>query len=278
MKFADTILILGVSGCVFLPVVKMLRKDLKLVVNIDGLEWKRQKWGRVAKWFLKLSEKLAVKFSDVVVSDNKVIQDYIHNQYSVESCLISYGADHVRKLLISDELLEQYNFLADPYAFTVCRIEPENNIHIILAALKRFGQLNMVIVGNWDNSDYGKELKHEFSHHENLFLLDPIYEQDVLDQLRSNCSIYLHGHSAGGTNPSLVEAMYLELPILAFDVDFNRVTTKELALYFDDIDSLISHLSTVDENRLNKIGHDVKNVADKYYTWSYVSSRYEEIL
>ena len=71
MKFADTILILGVSGCIFLPIVKIFRKDIKLVTNIDGLEWKRQKWGRVAKWFLKLSEKLAVKFSDVVVSDNK---------------------------------------------------------------------------------------------------------------------------------------------------------------------------------------------------------------
>ena len=247
-------------------------------VNIDGLEWKRKKWGRAAKWFLKLSEKYAIKFSDVVVSDNKIIQEYIQNQYSVESCLISYGADHAKKLLISDVLLDQYKFLADPYAFTVCRIEPENNIHIILAALKKFRQLNMVVVGNWNNSDYGRELKNKFSHHENMFLLDPIYEQDVLNQLRSNCLIYLHGHSAGGTNPSLVEAMYLGLPILAFDVNFNRVTTKECALYFDDTDSLVNHLSSLDKHRLNEISHDLKAVADKYYTWSFVSSRYEDIL
>jgi hypothetical protein len=96
MKFADTILVLGVSGCIFLPVVKILRKDIKLVVNIDGLEWKREKWGPVARWFLKLSEKYAVKFSDAVVSDNKVIQDYVRNQYFVDSCLITYGADHAR--------------------------------------------------------------------------------------------------------------------------------------------------------------------------------------
>jgi glycosyltransferase involved in cell wall biosynthesis len=147
-----------------------------------------------------------------------------------------------------------------------------------LAALAKYEQLNMVIVGNWKNSDYGRELTNEFSSYKNIFLLDPIYEQDVLNQIRSNCSIYLHGHSAGGTNPSLVEAMYLELPVLAFDVNFNRVTTKESALFFDDTDSLINHLSSLDEQGRKKISHDLKAVADKYYTWSIISSRYEDIL
>lgn len=278
MRFADTILILGVSGCIFLPVVKFLRKDIKLVVNIDGLEWKRQKWGKAAKWFLRLSEKIAVKYADITVSDNKIIQDYIQEQYSVDSSLIPYGADHVDKLLITDVLLEQYNFLSASYAFTVCRIEPENNLHIILSAFKDIEQLNIVIVGNWNNSNYGVELKNKYSSYKNIYLLDPIYDQNILNQLRSNCFVYLHGHSAGGTNPSLVEAMYLELPIIAFDVNFNRITTKENALYFDDSRSLIDHLSSLNERSLNKISQDLKLVADQYYTWSVVSSKYKDIL
>ena len=278
MKFSDTILVLGVSRCIFLPIVKVFKRKVRVIVNIDGMEWKRSKWGGIAKWFLKLSEKFAVKNSDVVVSDNKVIQEYIQEQYSVDSRLISYGADHVKKLLITDELLEEYRFLSVPYAFSVCRIEPENNIDIILSAIQENRRLNLVIVGNWSNSDYGKKLKKNFSHVENLFLLDPIYDQKVLDQLRSNCLIYLHGHSAGGTNPSLVEAMYLALPILAFDVNFNRVTTGERALYFDDTNSLSKHLSLLDKYDLDKIAHDLKSVADKYYLWRFVASRYEDIL
>ncbi len=93
MKFADTLLILGVSGCIFLPFVKLFGKS-KIIVNIDGLEWKRDKWNGFAKWFLKLSESIAVKFADLVITDNKAIQQYVTNKYGVSSKLIAYGGDH----------------------------------------------------------------------------------------------------------------------------------------------------------------------------------------
>ena len=97
LKYADTLLILGVSGCIILPFVKMFSKK-KIVVNIDGLEWKRAKWNKYAKAFLKFSEKMAVKYADVVVTDNKVIQNYVLSEYGEESELIAYGADHVEKI------------------------------------------------------------------------------------------------------------------------------------------------------------------------------------
>src|SRR5690606_38648906 len=92
--------------------------------------------------------------------------------------------------------------------------------------------INLVIVGNWENSEYGNKLLEAYGSFDNLYLLPPIYNQNELDEIRGNCYVYIHGHSAGGTNPSLVEAMCLGLPILAYDVDYNRFTTKNIAIYF----------------------------------------------
>ncbi len=116
IKFADTILVLGVSGCISLPILRLLNKNVKIITNIDGLEWKREKWSFYAKKFLKYSEKIAVRYSDIVVSDNKVIQEYVLNEYGIKSQLIAYGADHVTKEIISDEIFEKYSFLKEKYA------------------------------------------------------------------------------------------------------------------------------------------------------------------
>jgi glycosyltransferase involved in cell wall biosynthesis len=276
LRFADTLLILGVSGCIVLPFVRLFSKR-RIVVNIDGLEWKRDKWGKGAKWFLKFSEKLAVKYADVVVSDNKVIQEYVRREYGIQSELIVYGADHVTKEILSDELKVKYPFLAHHYAFKVCRIEPENNIHLILEAFSEYKNLYIVIIGNWENSDYGIELKEKYSCFENIFLLDPIYEQNSLNQIRSNCHIYMHGHSAGGTNPSLVEAMYLGLPIMAYGVQYNRETTEGKALYFDDKDGLVNLLENIGEEQLQIVAKDMFVVAKENYTWENIAKWYGEI-
>ncbi len=277
LRFADTLLILGVSGCIVLPFVRLLSKK-RIVVNIDGLEWKRDKWGKGAKWFLKFSEKLAVKYADVVVADNKVIQDYILSEYGVQSELIAYGADHVTKEIFSDELKVMYPFLGSRYAFTVCRIEPENNIHLILQAFCEYKKLNIVIIGNWENSKYGRELKEKYSKFENVFLLDPIYEQNILNQIRSNCYLYIHGHSAGGTNPSLIEAMYLGLPVFAFGVQYNIETTKGKALYFNDKNELIKLLECTNDEKLRTVADDMHAIAKENYIWKNIAERYESRL
>jgi glycosyltransferase involved in cell wall biosynthesis len=276
LKFADTLLILGVSGCIVLPFVRLFSKK-RIVVNIDGLEWKRDKWGKTAKWFLKFSEKMAVKYADVVVSDNKVIQEYVKSEYGVRSELIAYGADHVTKEVLSDEIKEKYSFLNDKYAFKVCRIEPENNIHLILEAFSEYKKLNIVIIGNWKNSEYGKNLKEQYSSFENIFLIDPIYDQKILNEIRSNCYIYMHGHSAGGTNPSLVEAMYLGLPIFSFGIGYNKETTHNKAQYFDTKDELISLLKNIDEKKLKTVANDMLNIAKENYTWEKISQEYSKL-
>lgn len=276
LKFADTILILGVSGCIFLPFVKLFGKS-KIIVNIDGLEWKRGKWRKFAKWFLKLSEGVAVKFADLVITDNKAIQQYVTNEYGVASELIAYGGDHANKECIKDDDKIQYTFLNDKYAFKVCRIEPENNLDIILEAFSYCNSLPVVIVGNWSNSDYGVELRQKYEKYQHIYILDPIYNQKDIDTLRSNCFIYIHGHSAGGTNPSLVEAMFLGLPVIAFGASYNRETTHNQSIYFENKQQLISIIEDLDKIDLKNIAKSMKSIADKEYIWPIIAEKYANI-
>ena len=277
LRYADTLLILGVSGCISLPLVKMISRK-KIVVNIDGLEWKREKWNKFAKWFLKFSEKLAVKHADAVVTDNKVIQDYVLSEYGIESKLIAYGADHAVRIPLSKEVLAQYPFLHDNYAFTVCRIEPENNIHIILEAVAKQNKLPLMLVGNWQASQYGLDLYAKYSGIEHIHLIDPIYDQAILNQLRSNCLVYLHGHSAGGTNPSLVEAMYLGLPIFAYAANYNKETTENEAQYFSDSNELNQLIVNCNKDILLANGLKMSDIATRRYRWELIAAQYAELL
>ena len=206
-KRPDVVLILGVSGCVFLPFFRLFAKA-KVVTNIDGLEWRREKWGKWPKRFLKFSEKLAVKFSDVVISDNQAIADYVQNEYGVKSTVIAYGGDHAvtADLKISDA----------GFALALCRIEPENNVEMILEAFSKTDK-PLKFIGNWDSSEFGRVMKSKFSVFDNIEIIDPIYDIEKLSVLRSSCSFYIHGHSAGCTNPSLVEMMHFGKSIFCFD-------------------------------------------------------------
>ena len=274
--YADTLLILGVSGAFMLPFVKMFTKK-KIIISIDGIEWKREKWSFLAKSYLFWAEHLAVKYSHIDISDNESIQNYTAMRYGSLSRIIEYGADHtfMVKPLRADKV--EFPFLKSPYAFSVCRIEPENNIHEILKAFSILPKYHIVIVGNWENSEYGANLKSRYGDFSNILLLDPIYDQRKLDVIRGNAMLYIHGHSAGGTNPSLVEAMYLGLPIMAFDVSYNRVTTEDQAQYFSDSDSLQKLIISSSFKTLHDTAVTMKSIALRRYTWEVVAAKYKEL-
>ena len=216
--------------------------------------------------------------TNIVITDNKALQSYVLEKYGVNSKLISYGADHVKHEVLNDNILGQYSFLKKKYSFGVCRIEPENNLDIILSAFAEFEKLDLVIVGNWNNSEYGKSLRMQYENYINLHLLDPIYEQTPLNQLRSNCNMYVHGHSAGGTNPSLVEAMHLGLSIVSFDVSYNRETTHNKAVYFDSKTQLINILTHSEETDWLGVSEDMRLIAESEYTWLSISRQYANLL
>lgn len=270
----NDLLVLGVSGAIILPVIKPFCKNRKVITNIDGVEWRREKWNKVAKWFLKLSEKIAVHWSDIVIADNKHIQDYVKSEYGAKCRVIPYGGDHVKIPTQPPQLRLDYPFIDRPYAFKVCRIEPENNVHTVLESFSQNCNQDLVLVGNWTKSEYGLNLFKKFSTYPNIHLLNPIYDQTLLNQLRAYCSIYIHGHSAGGTNPSLVEAMYLGLPIIAFDVGYNRETTEGEALYFSNSGELRDKLTGLSSSDGARIGNTMRAIAEKRYTWKIVRNQY----
>ena len=274
--YMDVLLVLGVSGCMFLPVIKLFSKK-KVIVNIDGLEWRRPKWNKYAKRFLLFSEKMACKYADEIVTDNRILKEYVKIRYNVDGNLIEYGADHVQKVDIVKNDLKKYAFLQGDYAFKVARIEPENHLHTILEAFEEFSALPLVIVGNWNNSDYGKKLRNYYSKYDHIYLLDPIYDSIALNVLRSNAKVYVHGHSAGGTNPSLVEAMFLGLPILSFDVIYNRVTTNNQCIYFEKADDLKELISNLDQLPLSTVASKMRQYAKGKYTWKVISNKYMDV-
>ena len=273
--FCDVLLILGVSGCMILPFVKLFSRK-RVIVNIDGLEWRRPKWNWLAKRFLLWSEIMACRFADEIVTDNRILKEYAQIRYNINTRLIEYGADHTKKVEIKKEDVRKYGFLAGNYAFKVARIEPENNIHLILSAFAQMPGQKLVLVGNWDNSNYGRKLKEKYRAVSNLFLLDPIYESRELNLIRSNATLYIHGHSAGGTNPSLVEAMYLGLPVLSIDAIYNRITTHNQALFFNNEKELCERVleTTFDRYDLEALCYNLQQIAFNQYTWKRVTHMY----
>lgn len=268
------ILLLGVSGAIAIPLIRIFSRA-RIVTNIDGIEWKRDKWKGLSRWFLRFSEWVAVRFSHEVVADNAGIAEHVNQLYRHDCHVIAYGGDHALQAPMKP--FEGKN-LPSRYALALCRIEPENNVAMILEAFSKCSEIPLVFVGNWNNSTFGRGLKRYYADSQHIHLLDPIYDIGVLRTLRSNAAIYVHGHSAGGTNPSLVEMMHFGLPILAYDCIFNRCTTEEKALFFKDAAALRNALKIVNTGESSRIGADMYLIAQSRYTWDAVGRAYFEIL
>ena len=271
----DKVLFLGFGGGFAIPFLKKYKS--KIILNIGGLDWKRNKWSQFAQKLIKKAEQLLVKNSGQIVSDNIGIQDYIRKEYNRESTLITYGGDQAKMQAISEAWLNIYPFLQDEYAFIVTRIQPDNNIEMILEAFSNQTKIPLVIVGNWKNSGYGKSIKVKYHNSKNLMLLEAIYNRLELDVLRSNCTVYIHGHSAGGTNPSLVEAMYLGLPIFAFASGYNEYTTENKAIYFEDAEQLAALIKVYHLLNLPALGKEMKEIAEISYRWNNIANKYREV-
>jgi glycosyltransferase involved in cell wall biosynthesis len=270
LRSMDVVLLLGVSGAIALPFVRLVSR-CKIVTNIDGMEWRRAKWSRMARWWLRFSEAIAVRYSHQVIADNQVIEEYLAGTYGKACEMIAYGGDHALKHSREDQPRVP---LPDRYALALCRIEPENNVAMLLDAFASNSPLTLVFVGNWKNSGFGRELQERYRGHDRLILLDPIYDQNSLWSIRAGCELYVHGHSAGGTNPSLVEMMHFGVPVLAFDCAFNRFSTDGEAAYFGNAAQLGELVRTMSEERRRGIGAKMRAIARERYTWAAIGKRY----
>lgn len=269
----EVILLLGVSGAVAIPLI-MLFTRVKIITNIDGIEWKRDKWGWFSKRFLRFSEYLAVRFSHEIITDNSGIADHVKRLYSVPSTMIAYGGDHA--YLVNEKPLEID--LPGDYALALCRIEPENNVCMILDAFSVTDEKNLVFVGNWEASVFGRLQRRRFKNCKNIYMLDPIYDVEELKYIRARADIYIHGHSAGGTNPSLVEMMHFGVAVLAFDCIFNRCTTDEKAIFFSSGEQLAKILKDLNGYSVVELGEEMKRLAQERYTWKKIGEEYFKLL
>lgn len=269
----NQLLLLGISGALVLPLLRLVSR-VRIVTNIDGIEWKRGKWKGLAKMVLRVSEWAAVRFSHRVIADNQAIADYVMATYGAPCDVIPYGGDHALHAAPDPAAVVG---LPESYALALCRIEPENNVAMILEAFDGL-DTPLVFVGNWDRSDYGLGLKARYKDHPTITIHDPVYEPHKLRAIRDGASIYVHGHSAGGTNPSLVEMMHFAIPVLAHGCSFNRHTTEEKAGYFMNAAELNDAVRSLSPQISAQIGGCMAEIARRRYTWDQIGRAYFELL
>lgn len=247
--------------------------------NMDGLEYKRTKFNKWVQKFIFWEEKMTVKHSHYLIADNMGIHDYYKEKYGKESKFLAYGADIHDNY--NEEFLKEFELEIDNYYLLVARLEPENNIIMAIEgylASKEKGKRPLVIVGK-TNTPHGKELVAKYGNEKSIRFVGGIYDFDKLNSIRHFSYAYFHGHSVGGTNPSLLEAMASDCFILANDNIFNKAVLGENALYYLDHNAVTELLNNIESLALkHKKSFIERNleIIRKEYSWDKLVEEHEK--
>lgn len=258
--------------------VKRIKYPL-FTTNMDGLEYKRTKFNRWVQKFVFWEERMAVKHSHFLIADNMGIHDYYKEKYGKESKFLAYGAD-IREDYDAD-VLKEFGLEAGGYFIVVARLEPENNLFMAIEgylASNQYGKRPLVVVGK-TNTPYGKHLVERYGRDRNIRFVGGIYDFRKLNSIRHYSYAYFHGHSVGGTNPSLLEAMASGCFILAHDNIFNRAVLGENALYYGSTDAATEMLDGIDlAVSAHKKEYTERNleVIRRDYSWGKLVDEHEE--
>ena len=270
----DVVLIMNVANCIWLPILKI--RKVRTVVNVDGIEWKRQKWGAVAKSIFLLGAKLTARYADLIITDSQEIQKYWKKKFGVASKFIPYGANIIL------ESSEPFNFNFGNYFLYVARFVPENSISEFIESIPKLTKIaDVVIVGSDDGkSNYDQQVRELCGKYSNVYWLGRIQDDALLQSLWQHCAIYIHGHTVGGTNPALVQAMGCGAVIIASDNVFNKETLDLNGVYFIDSDDLYLKAREIFSNQTLRQEISAKNKvrAQTYYDWAKICGDYEEAL
>jgi glycosyltransferase involved in cell wall biosynthesis len=241
------------------------------------LEWKRSKYSKPVQTFLRYAEKLAVKHSQYYVADSMVIQTYLKDKYKIESKYIPYGADLFSEL--EREQFDRSEVLKEDYFLLMARMEPENNIETILEGFNQSSSArNFKVLGDTGNR-FGKYITHKFKNDDRIQFKGSIFDNAKVRSLQNNSYLYFHGHSVGGTNPSLLEAMASEALIAAHNNPFNKSVLHTDAFYFSNANEVRNIVETVqrmetEKTMVNNNLHKIKN----QFNWETIVDQYEEFL
>ena len=289
--------VIYVLACRIGPFIGKFKREIhelggRLYVNPDGHEWKRAKWSAPVRKYWKISERLMVKNADLLICDSIGIENYIkedYKKYNPKTTFIAYGAETSKSTLTDDdnkvkEWFSEFNIKFKNYYVVVGRFVPENNFETIIREFMKSGtKKDLVIVTDYQNNAFYDELLKStgFNKDRRIKFVGTDYDQPLLKKIRENAFAYIHGHSVGGTNPSLLEALGLTDVNLLFDVIFNREVAEDGAKYWSledgNLAALIDKTDDMSENEIETIGNKAKKRIDNFYSWEYITEKYQKL-
>lgn len=264
--------------------------NTKIIINPDGLEWTRDKWSWWIKKCFKISERTMIKYSDYCVCDSKAIEEYIKKEYPkyhTPTTFIAYGAylKEIKKINpMTKKIFAKHHIKPHEYFLIVGRFIPENNYETII---KEFMKTNLkkdlVIVCNVEKNKFYEHLQAttNFEKDHRIKFIGPVYGQEDIETIRFFAFAYIHGHSAGGTNPSLLEALSLTNLNILYDVAYNREVGENACLYFtkeeNNLKETLEKTMTLSDKNINNYGKKAKKRIQKEYTWPLVTEKYQTL-
>ncbi len=270
----DVILLMGYTSSSVWG--KLYPQKSVIISNMDGMEWKRTKYSKPVQQFLKYAEKLAVKYSHYYISDAIAIKTYLGEKYGIDSRYIPYGAD----VLTPDEKTVQTMPVLNPdYFLLMARMEPENNIETILEGFNNSNsKKDFKVLGDTSNR-FGKYIANRFKNDDRIQFEGAIFDNTKVRALQNNSYLYFHGHSVGGTNPSLLEAMASEALIAAHNNPFNKAVLNSDAFYFSDSTEVRHIVETVkrDEAGSRMVQNNLQKIQCQF-NWENIVDQYEEFI
>ena len=282
------IYVLGLKLFSYLKRKRNLIKKLgiKVLVNPDGLEHKRSKWSYPIKKFFLLSEKLMLEHCDIIICDAIGIEKYITSKYPKLKNKTKYIAYGTNKLDLSnvdeDKILKEYTLNKDNYLLVVGRCVPENNLELIIKDFMNSKiDKELLIITNLSNGNYYNKLieSTKCQSDKRIRFIDGVYDEIKLAVIRKNAYLYIHGHSVGGTNPSLLEALSLTDLNILYDVNFNHDVGRDSCLYFKEegsLTKLFNNKKLLDQNK-KVLGKKAKEIISDNYTWEIIVNKYKNI-
>ena len=273
----DAAFVFNAANSPFLPLLRLRRVPTAL--HMDGLEWRRSKWGPRGKAYYRWAEQFGVRMGDALIADAPGIADYYSHQFQVPTEMIRYGAPILER--VTDGRIEELGLEPEGYHRVVARFEPQNHVLEIVEGYRRSSATRpLVVVGSAPySSDYTQRIRQAAAGDERIRLIGGVYDQELLDALYFHALTYDHGHSVGGTNPSLLRAMGAGTAVIAFDVPFNREVLDENGWFFSTPADVTTAFEKAEEDAAaaRESGHRAQQRARVAFRWDDVADAYEDL-
>lgn len=273
----DAAFVFNAANSPFLPLLRA--RGIPVALHMDGLEWRRSKWGARGKAYYRWAEEFGVRTADALIADAPGISDYYTHQFGVPTELIRYGAPIIND--VTTDGLSELDLEPGAFHLVVARFEPENHVLEIVEGYRQSSaRMPLVVVGSAPYSaEYTQAIRAAAGDDPRVRFLGGVFDQDLLDSLYAHAYTYAHGHSVGGTNPSLLRAMGAGTAVIAYDVAFNREVLDDQAWFFADAHDLANHFSSVeaDAEVVGRLGMTGQSRAANAFRWDDVAADYERL-